>query len=570
MKHALVLIFVVVGCVARAWGTAAVPVQDFEKDSSLPTVWVVGIPNENASVHLSTDHPHDGKQCAQLRYHFTGGGQYLGVPNTVKIVAPIHKLHYWIYGDGAGCNCAVYVSDATGEVHKYKDPAAMTIDFKGWKEVVMNLDASHETWGGDKNGKIDYPITALTFEIGNAGKTPIESSLYFDDVSVDSDKTADETLAREISVTSPAYCSDIKGDTRITLAAAGFKSVTARCWKQDDGPGADSTVATVPIDPAGNGSFTFPADQYPHGPITVRLSADNGASKDNCYLQLYNQGGVAWNEGIPKAPPPAAKDMELLFADDFDGPLSISSNDAKAKYFDHKPLGGDFSTIPFTGHDERNNPFSQAGTYLRIRADAKKKSAGLISSLRNDGQGVKASVPCYFECRFLAPNAIGTWPAFWLMTDYPTERKTKSEKQVAVDELDIIEAYGGEGPHEPNSHDLYQVTPHAWNQGNAGKAAETRAYKELHNPTSMKKAGIPSTWFETFHTYGCLVTETETIYYCDNIEVGRHQTLEVSKKQPLFFMINLATGGGWPVDLSRYDGVVDMYVDYVRVYQGKK
>jgi len=60
------------------------------------------------------------------------------------------------------------------------------------------------------------------------------------------------------------------------------------------------------------------------------------------------------------------------------------------------------------------------------------------------------------------------------------------------------------------------------------------------------------------------------IYYCDNIEVGRHPTLPLSKKQPFFFLINLATGGGWPVDLSRYNGVADMYVDYVRVYQGKK
>jgi hypothetical protein len=34
-------------------------------------------------------------------------------------------------------------------------------------------------------------------------------------------------------------------------------------------------------------------------------------------------------------------------------------------------------------------------------------------------------------------------------------------------------------------------------------------------------------------------------------------------------LINLATGGRWPVDLSRY-GMADMYVDYVRVYQGKE
>ena len=31
-------------------------------------------------------------------------------------------------------------------------------------------------------------------------------------------------------------------------------------------------------------------------------------------------------------------------------------------------------------------------------------------------------------------------------------------------------------------------------------------------------------------------------------------------------MINLGTGGGWPVNLSRYNGLADMYVDYVRVY----
>ena len=42
------------------------------------------------------------------------------------------------------------------------------------------------------------------------------------------------------------------------------------------------------------------------------------------------------------------------------------------------------------------------------------------------------------------------------------------------------------------------------------------------------------------------------------------------REKPLFFMVNLATGGGWPVDLSRYDGVAEMYIDYVRVYQGKE
>jgi hypothetical protein len=373
----------------------------------------------------------------------------------------------------------------------------------------------------------------------------------------------------QVSVVSPAYCSDVKGEITVTLAAAGFKSVTVKCWKQGDGFGADSTVAAVALDAKGNGSFVFPADAYPHGPVTVRIGGVSGEVKDNCYLQLYNRGGVSWNEGMPKDPPPAARGMSLVFADDFQGRLSISSTDPKASYYDHKPPGGwqDFSTLRFTSFDKPNNPFSRVDSYLRIRASEEAKSSGIISSMKNDASGVTAKAPCYLECRFIGPNAIGTWPAFWLMTDYMTDHV--KGKKVPCDELDIIEAYGGEGPHEPNALDTYMVTPHCWDQGEAGKLLEKKAFEAMHNPVRMRKLGIPSTWFETFHTYGCKITDTNTIYYCDNIEVGRHATFPLSRQRPLFFLINLATGGGWPVDLSRYDGLADMYVDYVRVYQGK-
>ncbi len=397
----------------------------------------------------------------------------------------------------------------------------------------------------------------------------VESDLYFDALSVDSEKSAEEILGCQVSVVSPDYCSDIKGDTPVTIAAPGFKSVTVKCWKQGGIFGSDSTVATVALDSKGNGSFVFPADAYPHGPVTVTISGKNGDVKDNCYLQLYNKGGVSWNEGMPKDPPPAAKGMSLVFADDFNGPLSISSTDPKATYYDHKPPGGwqDFSTLRFTSFDQPNNPFSQVDSYMRIRASEKAKSSGLISSMKNDASGITAKAPCYFECRFLGPNAIGTWPAFWLLTDYMTDH-VKGIK-VPCDELDIIEAYGGEGHGHPNAFDTYMICPHAWEQGDVGKAIEKKAFDGLHNPIRMRKFEIPSTWYEAFHTYGCKITETETIYYCDNIEVGRHATLPLSKKLPFFFLINLATGGGWPVDLSRYDGLADMYVDYVRVYSGE-
>jgi hypothetical protein len=563
-----------------------VMVQDFEKSSSLPSVWVVGIPNENASVRLSTEQWHDGSQSLKLHYRFVGAGgfQYLGIPNKVKIHGPVHKLRYWLKGDESKCSCGLQATDAAGETHQFRSLSTgagqgVIIEFTGWREVVFDLDAPHETWGGDKNGKIDDPITAIILTVGQpvergGGKEKLlaaEGDLYFDSLGVDSEKSAEETLGGEIAVVSPGYCSEVKGDTTIRVAAPGFESLAVKCWKQGDRSGSDSIVATVPLDPKGSGSFVFPADRYPHGPVMVRIHGENGTVKDNCYLQLYNRGGVSWNEGMPK-PPPAAEGMSLVHADDFDGPLSISSTDAKATYYDHKPPGGyqDFSAHTFSGHETPKDPFARVDTYLRIRASDKAHSSGIISSMKNDASGITATAPCYFECRFLGPNAIGAWPGFWLMTDYMTDHVKGKGDKVPCDELDIIEAYGGEGRGHPNADDGYMVTPHCWNQGETGKAIEKKAYEGMHNPIRMRRSGIPSTWFEAFHVYGCKITKTETIYYCDDIEVGRHPTFPLSREKPLFFMVNLATGGGWPVDLSRYDGVADMYIDYVRVYQGRE
>jgi hypothetical protein len=585
MKPCLLLSVLLTCGAALARGATPVMVQDFEKPSWQPTVWVVNIPNENASVRLSTDQPHDGKQCLKLHYHFlgTGGFQYLGIPNKVTIQAPVHKLHYWLKGDNSKCSYGLQVTDAGGETHQYRSLSSGTgqggiVDFAGWKEAVFDLDAPHETWGGDRNGKLDHPITAIILTVGqpmerDGGKERLlsaEGDLYFDSLSVDSEKSAEETLTvRQVSVLSPEYCSEVKGDTTVTLAAPGFKSVTVKCWKQGAGFGSDSTVATVALDAKGHGSFVFPAGQYPHGPVTLRISGVRGDAKDNCYLQLYNKGGVSWNEGIPTAPPPAAKDMKLVFADDFSGPLSISRTDPKATYYSHKPPHGstDFSVHAFSDYESPKNPFAQVDTYLRIRASDKLRSSGLICSVKNDGSGITAKAPCYFECRFIGPNAIGTWPAFWLMTNYMLGMK--GGKSPPSDELDVIEAYGGEGPGHPNFGFGYQIAPHAWEQPAVEKAIAQKAFR-ANFPIRMSKFGIPCTWHEAPHTYGCKITLTDTIYYCDNVEVARHETMPLSKKEPLLFFINLATGGGWPVDLSRCHGVADMYVDYVRVYEGKR
>lgn len=126
-----------------------------------------------------------------------------------------------------------------------------------------------------------------------------------------------------IGVKSPAYCSDIQGNTTIDISAPTYSEVKVHCWKQGTGYGTYELVGTVALDSEGAGTIVFPADEYPHGPLNIRISGTNSESyRDNCYLQLYNKGGVSWNEGLP-ADPPAAAGMKLVFADDFDTELSI-------------------------------------------------------------------------------------------------------------------------------------------------------------------------------------------------------------------------------------------------------
>lgn len=376
-----------------------------------------------------------------------------------------------------------------------------------------------------------------------------------------------------VSVTSPAYRSDVSGNTTIQISAPGQTSAVAKCWQAGSGMGQDTTVATISLDGSGNGSFVFPADSYPHGPLIIRITAGG----DTCHLQLYNTGGTPWKEGLASAPPPPqAAGLVLAFADDFDGPLSISQNGFGTTYGAHMvPASKDFSRPRFRNYeDSARNPFFQRDSYLRIRAttvvdeaglegdllkDAKAANwdingmtgTGFINSVDQNREGFKMRVPFYMECRFIAQRAKGTWPAFWALS-IPNGSEDWGE-------LDVIEAYGS------NNNNQYWTSYHI-HPGSKEKGDKV---------VLMDAAGIggPATldWSASPQTYGCLVTETTTTFYLNDVEVWNTPTKAEWLNQEFFFMINYALAGqsGWLSELGRYGFQSDMYVDWVRVYDAQ-
>ena len=304
---------------------------------------------------------------------------------------------------------------------------------------------------------------------------------------------------RAIRVTQPELRSEVRGDVTVKFNAAGMTHASAFCWKQTKasdpwGEDVNLTPGGLILDREGKGSFVFPADQFPHGPVNIRIYAHNEEDRKDIFeLQLFNLGGVAWKQGIPDRDPPAAKGLRLIYADDFDVPLSISNDGRDATYMAHKPGGGDFSGWPFSNVLGDGKPFGQKETWLRIAArkddESPKGRTGLIASVDRDFQGIWAKPPCYLECRFTAQSAIGTWPAFW----------TLAFGDQGTDELDIIEAYGGKGKGNPN-HPGYSIVSHFWGQKNPDGTEK----KSFSARVPIMQLGGRSYWSTTFHTYARL------------------------------------------------------------------
>lgn len=416
--------------------------------------------------------------------------------------------------------------------------------------------------------KIGIFLLLLTFSCFLKVKAQDASGLkgIYSDFNYGQTEKGNSGWVQSIQIVSPACRSDVKGRVNVRFRAKGMNEAKAYLWQQPTsalpskwGHDVDLTPKGMNLGRRGAGSFSFDADEFPAGPINVRIySQSKKGEKDVFELQLYNKGGLKWNEGIPDTVPAAAKGLKLVFEDDFRGPLSISKDGRNARYNAHKPRFGDFSGWPFSDYEGPDNPFHQVDDYLKIEARKKpgtKGSTGLIASVDMDGKGFWAKAPCYLECRFIAQSAPGTWPAFWMITGL--------DNGFPGDELDVVEAYGGVGKGNPN-HPGYGATSHFWGQTNPDGTKK----KDYYTVVPIMKLGGKSYWSTTFHTYGVYIGLEETVYYYDGIEVLRHPTNNISRDYPHTFMINYAIGGisGWPIDLERYGNGSDMYVDYVRVY----
>jgi hypothetical protein len=359
-------------------------------------------------------------------------------------------------------------------------------------------------------------------------------------------------MAVAVVVQCPVSGSAVGNEVEVRLSLArGYSSILAVAWPASSSAPSGPPVSGVP-GPDGLAKLVLDLRSLPPGPLTVSFEA-RGARRPakTVFFQLYRPG----SDANDVASDDQSKGRTLAYAEEFDHPLSVSRTGEGADYAAAKPASEgveDFGFAIFADPKRFDNIRVVDGRYLRISVEpvppgyadpqgwGRTHLGGLLASARPGGSGFAAQYG-YFEARMLAPAAAGTWPAFWMLTS-----PNLVAPQPSVAEIDAVELYG----HDPTAacH-----TTHEYRNGQTGGIA--RCGKRFETTRSAL----------SWHTYGVSISPVDVTYFIDGREVARAPQV-AGGSDPMFFLVDLALGGGWPIDMRSVQNRAELYVDFVRVY----
>jgi len=546
-----------------------VPLDDFESDQA-GWRYVGGeeFPGAQGALVRDTTVAHTGTGSEKLTVDFAGGGAYVGAWKELPDLQGrnLTEIRLWVRSAHVA-SIGVRLADSTGQCHQKKQVPLPAGD--EWQELVLRVAdlVGEEHWGGAGDGKWHGPAKAFGLNIGQDGLTQgTEGTLWFDDaVCTVSSAQLGQPTALACSLSPPA-------------CRPGFGTNLTYRWDAEP-MGRDFTVFVHFVGPDGNMVFQDdhapPAGtavwagrvEYEHT-IVVPTTAPEGQYQ--ILVGLYDHGAAerGWDhqelkagEGVEaledvttcrigtltvdaEAPLPELGPVtlnldgyHLTFAEEFTEGLDVSAWGPGTRWIAHTPYAGDFGDARFAD-PEAGFPFTVENGVLRIEArkDGNGWRAGLLSSVDPQGNGFSQQYG-YFEMKAKLPKGPGTWPAFWLL-GVPALK----DRSLTNIEIDVLEHYGV----APNA---LHTTVHLWHP-DGRHWAEGRPF-------------VAPGMTDDFHTYGVLVTADDLVFYFDGVELRRIRTPEEAKV-PLYLLVDLALGGGWPIEETPNPSF--LYVDYVRAY----
>jgi hypothetical protein len=258
--------------------------------------------------------------------------------------------------------------------------------------------------------------------------------------------------------------------------------------------------------------------------------------------QLFSKGSPSRAE-IP--PPRQAAAYKLVFADDFDS-LDLSRNGSGIHTW--------YQSIWWDRHIPSPSLISCSNSILSLKWRRGQGSPDTtITTFAHDRTQGKTWRYGYFEARMKWDAVTGAWPAFWLI---PAQDARGENVRNGVKETGEIDIFEGQGDH-PNT---FYGTIHDW-------------IDKQHTSNDPNWFTLPKTFdFSSFHTYGLLWVPGKVTWYLDNRELYSAPTPRIVDRQDFFLVLGSQEGVDWkPGSMAGVNAsALDLFVDWVRVWQGEK
>ena len=370
--------------------------------------------------------------------------------------------------------------------------------------------------------------------------------------------TPRKAKAGAIYVMCPLTYSRVRGWRTVHIYAPGLTKVGVAAWSPEAGKRA-LPEQIVPVRTS-RASVRLNLTALPQGPVTVRIRAVAGPtlrSSAPTYFQLYHADGLPARGGSRSSTGPGGR--ALVYAEEFNRPISVSLEGrnpgadypaAKPEYWGAAQFSEAIFPHPVKGFD---NMRIVDNRYLRMAVQpnppgyrdpnswGRRHIGAILATARPGGSGFAARY-AHFEARIHAPASPGTWPAMWLL---PSDNLIEPKPTVA--EIDAVELYG----HEPRGacH-----TTHSYSNGRNVEGIALCGRRFVTEQDAMR-----------WHVYAVTVEPTEIVYRIDGKVVARAPQVNGGDK-PMFLLIDLALGGGWPIALDPVQNRAAMYIDWFRIY----
>jgi len=299
------------------------------------------------------------------------------------------------------------------------------------------------------------------------------------------------------------------------------------------GQGTDESIRS-----ADGKAYTIYAES---GTYTVKVIAYAGDKS----MEITKQITVDRNEVINNAgyvSPESYPGMTLVWQDEFNG----SALDPKFWNFEEGNGTEGWGNRELQYYRKENTRVS--GGYLTITAKKESFGGREYTSSRLTTEAKKDFLYGRIDFRAKLPKGQGIWPAFWALG-----ANIRTTPWPFSGEIDIMEMVGGGSGKDNTAHGTVHY--------------EDGGHKYVGGSTTLTSGDF----FDQFHVFSLVWTETSLKWYVDNVEFYTFDTTGASKdefRRSYFLLINLAVGGNWPGAPNESTVFPQKYiVDYVRVFQ---